>query len=222
MAAQQENALAEGSSRRVILAIVLAVFVIFEISIILIFRTGEEIHWKKELTRIEAIYNRGEYKSAAERMTQFGKDWPGAVQTFDWNKKMGLYHAKAEDWATAAAHYARAAQIDAKAGEVRALAGEAYWKAGDRERADKFLTEEIGKISRAIGDHDRAHFYLGLAAKDKKDYLSAFAHFQAIADRDAWKSELESIYTAVRAELVEPARARAAQLSPADIPTPGT
>jgi hypothetical protein len=114
MAAQQENALAEGSSRRVILAIVLAVFVIFEISIILIFRTGEEIHWKKELTRIEAIYNRGEYKSAAERMTQFGKDWPGAVQTFDWNKKMGLYHAKAEDWATAAAHYARAAQIDAE------------------------------------------------------------------------------------------------------------
>lgn len=223
--------LAKGSAReseeaaratgRTMLFVVLAVFIIFEIAIVLIFRTGEEIHWKRELVEIDSLHERGSHEDAARRLAEFGKDWPGAVETFDWNRKMGLYHAAAGDWATAAQHYARAAEIDPRAPRVRAAAGEAYWKTGDRKKAVEFLGAEIDNVPRALGDHDRANFYLGIAAKEQGDYLAAFRHFQSIADTGAWQQELDKLYAEIETELIEPTRTRARETSIEELPGTG-
>lgn len=205
--------MAARAAGRTMLFVVLAVFIIFEVAIILIFRTGEEIHWKKELVEIDGLHDRGSHEAAARRLTDFGSKWPGAVETFDWNRKMGLYHAAAGDWAIAAQHYVRASEINPRAPRVRAAAGEAFWKSGDRKKAVEFLGAEIEKVPRALGDHDRANFYLGIAAKEQGDYLAAFRFFQAIADTQAWMKDLDQLYAEIQKELIEPARTRARETS---------
>ncbi len=185
---------------------IIAIFVIFELSMFIIFGAGEEIHWKKELVSIERIYERGEFDEASRELEGFGDRWPGAKDTFGWNNKMGEYAAKAERWEVAADHYLRASQIDPERDKVHALAGEALWKSGQKEKALAILQEELKEFSSATGDHDRANYYLGLYLFEQERYVEAFQHFQAIVDREQWQDELAPIYARVNDELLEPVR----------------
>jgi len=214
--AARDTGRVESLSRKVILAVILLVFVIFEVAMILIFQSGDSITWKRELSEIDALYEEGSYEAAADRLSEFGEEWPGAKDTFDWNRKMGLYHARAGDWEKAARYYVRAAEINPDAPNVHARAGEAFYKTGKREQAIEHLVQEIESTHRAVGDHDRANYYLGLDLMNEGRFVEAFQHFQAISDREAWEEELEEVYQDVDEELLRPAREEAREMNVTD------
>ncbi len=119
---------------------------------------------------------------------------------------MGLYHARAGDWETAAASYVQAATIKGSAPKIRAYAAEAYWNSNRPDRAVELAQGELDRISRALGDHDRANYILGLAAYDKKDFATAYEHFESISNREPWKDELEKLETQIKTDILQPAR----------------
>jgi len=198
-----------------VLYVVLAVFVLFQSAILLIFRTGDSVHWKRELAIADDLYVQGKFPEAAKAISEFGTRWPGAQGTLGWNEKMGRYYAAANDWKTAAEFFARAVAIS-QAPKLNALAGEAFWKAGNHEVAAKYLQSEIDTIAQATGDHDRAHFYLGLRDLDAGRHVGALTHFQSIADRAVWAAEIGAISNRLDVEIIAPARAQAESLSAAD------
>ena len=199
-------------ARHVALALMLIVFVLFEVITWSLFKSGEQIQWKKELSNIEQVFESGNYERAAKRLTEFGKDWPGARETVNWNRQMGLYHAKAGNWEVAAKHYEKASEIAPERPKLHALAGEAFWKAGNREKALDALQAEVNEINPALGDHDRANYYLGLVMLEQDRLQEAFQHFQAIKDREEWKDELEDAYARVEEDFLEPAREKAREM----------
>ena len=214
--------------KRVVLVVLLTVFVIFQFFVINLFRAGESINWKRELADIRQTYAEGQYREAARQLTEFGERWPGSRTTFNWNRQMGEYHAAAGDWETAARYYQQAVKIDdamVAAGKqlsptpaVRADAAEAHWKAGQQEAAIELAKQELTSVNRAVGDHDKANFYLGLVLKETNRPVEAFQHFQSIADREKWAKELDPIYQQIQTSLLEPAREKARSTALADIP----
>lgn len=204
-------------SHHLILGIVIGAFLVSLGIFLFMFRaaSGDEIVWKKQLSAIDMIHDEGRFAEAAEQLAKFGEDWPGARDTFEWNRKMGQYHADAGDLEAAATWYVRAAEIEPDKPGIHALAGEALWKAGRRDDAVKHLAEEIRTINRATGDHDRANYYLGLHLLEQKKYPEAMQHFQAISDRKRWEKELAEVKTRIDTELIAPAREQAKAL-PAD------
>lgn len=196
----------------------LTVFGIFMVMAIVLYvmwigREGEgsEIAWQQELARIDGAYADGDYEDAATGLADFGENWPGAKSTFDWNRKMGLYHFAAGEYETAAKNYDRAAQIDPSAAGMRSGAGEAYWMAGDKETATKRFSAELRDVQPALRDADRSNYYLGLHLYEQNKYMQAMQHFGSIADREKWAEELAPIYDKLEQELIIPAREAAAE-----------
>lgn len=221
-----QDASPEGTERslnKVMLFVIVTVFILFMIFTFLIFRPDSSMSWKREIARVESIHASGNYEEAAAALTVFGARYPDAASTYNWNRQMGQYHGDAGDWETAARFYGRAVEIDDAAGGtpqpgVRALAGEAAWKAGDRKAAIPFLAAEIKDVHVAVGDHDRANVYLGMSLTEEGRYVEAFQHFQAIQNREAWRTEIDDFYATAQAKFIEPAREKARTLSLADIP----
>lgn len=205
------------AAKHLILGIIIAIFALFQIGVFVMFRSGEQIQWKRELAAIESRFADGRYERAAADLTRFGERWSNAQNTFGWNKQMGLYHARAGDWETAARHYERAGEIDAQAPEVHALAGEAWWNADDREKAVAMFSYEIENINPAVGDHDRANYYLGLHLVEEGRMAVAFQHFQAIRDREKWSEELDEVYRRADENYILPTREQAKTITVADL-----
>lgn len=195
---------------RISLVVIVAVFAIFMVFTVVLFRSGETIHWKRELVEIERVFDAGRHQEAARRILEFGRNRPGAQQTFNWNRQVGEYHAKAEDWATAARFYERALRLRPREPGINALAGEAFFKAGDLEKAREFLEREINEINVALGDHDRAYLYLGLTHYEEGRLRDALAQFAAISDRGEWEDLMKPVYEAIEEEFLRPAREMAA------------
>ncbi|MCC5874985.1 MAG: hypothetical protein JJU11_02080 [Candidatus Sumerlaeia bacterium] len=208
-AVPQEEKVASGDHTvisRIILVITLAVFAIFMVFTVLLFKSGDEIHWKRELTDIERMHERGRYEEAAARLFQFGRDRPGAQQTFNWNRQMGEFHADAKDWATSARFYDRALQLRPAEPGINALAGESHWNAGNRERAIQLFNREIDDVNPALGDHDRAFFHIGLHHYEEGDYRRALENFASISEPDDWKDRIDPVRQRIDEEIIEPAR----------------
>lgn len=208
----------EAGVRRLIAIVIIAVFVIFEIAIFAIFRTGEQIHWKKELSSVDALHAGEKHAEAAKALAAFGEKWTGAMATFDWNRKMGLYHGLAGDWKTAARHYAEAVRINPKAPGINAAAGEAFLNDGQEQKAVEFLRAEVDKIPRATGDHDRAHFHLGVVFHRAGDDPAAFREFEAISDRPAWSSRIGELRAELASQVIDHAREEARAAVSAELP----
>ncbi|MBI1292440.1 tetratricopeptide repeat protein [bacterium] len=215
--------------RRVMLTVMISVFLMFMGTVMVLFQSGGSIQWKKELALIDSRFARGEKKEAAQELEAFGKRWPDAPKTVPWNKKAGLYFGEAGDWASSAKYYRQAVEIDDQLVKsrqaaqinpgIRALAGEASFKAGDLESATEMLNREIKEVPRAVGDHDRAHYYLGLAEEQRGNLAKALEHFQAIAEPEPWKAEVDRFYRDLNEKLIEPARKDAAEKSIQEILT---
>jgi tetratricopeptide (TPR) repeat protein len=209
------------------LTVMLSVFALFMVTVLLLFRSGGSIQWKKELTQIDGQFARGEKREAALELEAFGKRWPDAQNTVPWNEKAGRYFAEISEWDKSAAYYQRAVEIDeerftsrAIAGRtsgLRAKAGEAYFQAGDTKAASEFLNQEIKDISRAVGDHDRAHYFLGLIEEKSGNFARALPHFQAIAKPEIWKTDIDRFYRELNEKLIEPAKKQAAEKSTQEI-----
>jgi tetratricopeptide (TPR) repeat protein len=197
--------------RRMILIVIFTVFILFELITISLLGSGEEITWQKELSDVDELYEEGRYKEAAEGLTAFGQRWEGARVTADWNEKMGRYHAKAGEWKTSAVYYQNATKLTPDAPKLHAAAGEALYKSDQKQEAIPLLETEIEKVNPALGDHDRAHFYLGAILAEQGKLAEAFKHFQAISDREEWKDELAEYYAKIDEELLKPAREKAKQ-----------
>jgi tetratricopeptide (TPR) repeat protein len=184
-----------------------AVFVIFMVFTVTLFRSGESIRWKKELAEVDAHFAAGRFDQAADGLLAFGRKWTGAQSTFDWNRKMGEYFAAAGRWQVAAQFYERAAAIRPGAAGVAARAGEAWFHAKDPAKAREWLSREINTISAALGDHDRAHLYLGLILWQEGKPREAMEELAAVADRAKWAAQMDPVYTAVREKYLDPAAA---------------
>jgi len=214
--------------RRVVLGVIIAIFIIFQFFVINLFRAGESINWKRELADVRQTFESGDYKKAAEDLKAFGERWPGARETFNWNRQMGEYHAAADDSQTAAEYYARAVQIDDAAlarrrqidpePRVRALAAETLWKDGQKAPAAKMAQAEIDQVNGAVGDHDRAHFYMALSEKENGNLVAAFQHLQAIAARGQWTAEIQPLYDELEAGFLASAREAAKTTATQQIP----
>lgn len=209
--------------RRVLLTVMLSVFALFMITVVSLFRSGESIQWKKELLIIDNKFAEGAKAEAAKELEEFGTRWPDARKTVPWNEKAGRYFSAAGDWKKGAEYFEQAVNLDNEAvkarrvagptGRIRALAGEAYFHAGDAERAAAMLSAEIREINRAVGDHDRAHYYLGLLAEKDGAVDLTVGHFQAIANPEPWKTEIDRFYAELESKYLAPAREAAAQQS---------
>ncbi|CAN5361644.1 hypothetical protein BH09SUM1_BH09SUM1_18160 [soil metagenome] len=214
------------TSRRVVVVVISAVFVMFEGSVFLLFGSGESINWKRELTAIDSDFMSGEASKAATELEEFAVRWPGAAETFDYNRKLGQYHAAAGEWKAAGDSFAKAVAIDdanaKRRGQpvtagVRARAGEALWKSDRRAEAVKYLAAEIAKTERTAGDHDRANVYLGLSLQSEGRLPEAFQHFQSVTDRGAWKAEFEQFYAQVDTDFLKPTREDAKKATLAEV-----
>lgn len=195
--------------RRLTLGVIIGVFVVSLVGAFTLFQSGETIQWKRDLALIEGQFERGNVERAAQQLAQFGKDWPGATETVGWNQQMGRYNAAAEKWEIAARHYVRASELDPKAPGLHSAAGEAYYKAGDRKKAEQQLRAELKDIGKALADADRAHYYLGMLAMDQGNFKEAFEHFQAVRDREQWQAELAAVYEKLDSEILAPAQHKA-------------
>ncbi|MCC6545544.1 tetratricopeptide repeat protein [Candidatus Sumerlaeota bacterium] len=193
----------------ILIGVTLAVFIIFEISMIVVFHTDDEIKVQRELTDIDAIYRKGAYAQARDEMLRFGDRWPGAKPTRGWNEKVGLYSARADDWATAARHYTAAVEAAPTKPKLHALAGEALYKSGDKKSAVKMLDFELTNFDPGTGDLDRANFYLGAMQFETHNIINAFQHFQAIANRDEWNAQLKPFYNELQKTYLQPAQQQA-------------
>lgn len=202
------------------LVIIFAVFAIFMVFTVALFYSGETIHWKRELVEIERIHDAGRHGEAAERLLEFGRNRTGAQQTFNWNRQVGEYHARAGDWATAARFYERALTLRPREPGINALAGEAFFKAGDPGKAREFLRREIEEVNVALGDHDRAYLYLGLADYEEGHLRGALEQFASISDREQWEDRMKPVYDEIEAGFLKPARELAATRSVEELSAP--
>lgn len=202
------------------LVIIFAVFAIFMVFTVALFYSGDTIHWKRELVEIERIHDAGRYEEAAERLLEFGRNRTGAQQTFNWNRQVGEYHAKAGDWATSARFYERALTLRPREPGINALAGEAFFKAGDPGKAREFLRREIEEVNVALGDHDRAYLYLGLADYEEGHLRGALEQFASISDREQWEDRMKPVYDEIEAGFLKPARELAATRSVEELSAP--
>lgn len=214
---ESHSAADSGATRSVLLALILVIFVVFEAAIYIFFKGGADIEWKRELVMIDSKFADGRTAEAAADLRAFGDKYPDAQKTFGWNEKMGRYHAAAGKWSDAAEFFRNAVALDPEKPGMNARAGEALWRAGKGDDAVAYLEAEITKISRATGDHDRANFCLGMMFAEDGQYSLAFQHFQAISDPKPWEKETAAVAAKVEAELVAPAKAKAAALAPADV-----
>ncbi|MEO8376448.1 MAG: hypothetical protein ABI579_02160 [Candidatus Sumerlaeota bacterium] len=209
--ADNEASIAASPKRtaRILIGIALAVFLIFEISVVVVFHSDSEIQWQRELTDIDATFRKGDASAARDQLLAFGERWPKAKPTRGWNEKMGLYSARAGDWQSAAKYYVVAVNAAPKKPRLHAFAGEALYKSGDKKAATEMLTTEVEEFDPGTGDHDRANFYLGAIFFEEKQPLVAFMHFQAIANRDEWAAQLKPFYDEVEKTYIQPARDQA-------------
>lgn len=198
-----------------LIAIVVLIFVALTVSF---FKSGVDINWKRELAAVDLTFKSGDAAGAVKGLLAFGERWPDAKKTYGWNEKLGRYAVAAGDWETAAKYNGEAARISPKEPGINARAGEAYYKAGDMITAATFLGTELKDISRASGDHDRANFYVGKLYYSENRLKDALQHFQSIANRDIWKSELDPIYAEIEKKYVQPARDEASKLPREVIP----
>lgn len=204
-----EHAPPEVSSRagRIILVVIGVVFVVFQVTIVMLFyQGGDSMKWKRELALVDERFAEGKFPEALTGLEQFGERWPDARTTFGWNEKMGRYAAATGDWTKAARFFGVAVGLRPKEPKINAQAGEAYFRAGDFEKARKFLQAELETISRATGDHDRSNVFLGLIASKEGRYLPAMKHFQAVGDQDKWKAEIATFRDDLEKRFVLPAR----------------
>ncbi len=193
--------------RRILLVVIVAVFILFQGILLTVFQTGEDIHWRRELTAIREVHEAGRYQEAARQLTEFGERWPGAKETFDYNRQLGVYHADAGDWETAALFFEKAAEKDPEAPGVNARAGEAHYRAGDLQAAIPFLQHELLRVASPLADHDRANLYLGLILFEQGNVAGALRQTQGIINREPWEEELAPILEAARTEYLEPVEA---------------
>lgn len=196
---------------RIVIATLLGVAVITGAYFLIVFESGEELQWKQDLAEADRLFEEEKYSEAAAALTQFGEDWPGARETLDWNRKMGLYHAQAGAWEQAAQYFDAALEISPNEPGLNARAGEAYWKAGEKETAWDRLGTEIEDVNAAIGDHDRARYYLGVSMMEEGRYQQAFNYFEAISDREEWEQQLAVKRAELEELILKPARQEAEQ-----------
>ena len=192
-------------------------FLIIETVIVFAFvGTGGDSRVRRQvLLEAEEYHGKGEYDRAIETLEDFGRRWPGAWGTENFNQRIGEYYYQGGDFEKSAAALKRAVEKDPSKWDVRALAGRSLWKLDQRGEAVEFFQQELKDANK---NNDIAHYHLGRWALDKDTPIEAFEHFQAISDPAPWAGELQKITEQYRKELLEPARkeaeARAAELLP--------
>ncbi|MCB2155843.1 tetratricopeptide repeat protein [bacterium] len=204
------------SSKTWIIIYVLVFLVVESVIVFAFVGSGGDSRVRRQiLLEAAELRDNGEYKEAVELLEDFGKRWPGAWKTHNFNQRMGEYYYDAGDYALSAASLKRAVDLDGTIWDTRALAGRSLWKLDQREEAVKYFQDELQKANK---NSDIAHYYLGQWALANDQPVAAFEHFQAIQDPTPWEKELKDVTAKYHEEVLEPARkeaeARAAELLP--------
>ncbi|MBX3729784.1 MAG: tetratricopeptide repeat protein [Candidatus Sumerlaeia bacterium] len=165
---------------------------------------------REMLRQAEAHAAGGRHEAALEVLRDYGRRWPGANGTRDFERRLGVAYANVGHFETAAGHFERSVAANRAFEDTRALAGEAWWKAGNRERALALFAEEL-----RLGNPENpiAARYLGVAALERGDVARALGHFLSLGDEAAPEAAAAraQAQTDVVAPAVEKARRRAAE-----------
>lgn len=168
-----------------------AIFLVFEVMILIFFvgLSGEKSQQKAMLREAEQLRNKGQHVEALAILVKFGEQWPGALKTQNFNRRIGEYYLDAEEPEKAAEHLEESIKLNPNIPGGWAKLGEALWKAGKLEAAVEQFSLELEKGNQ---DNDLAHYYLGRFYFEKKSYKEAFNHFAAIKETFPQYTELDT------------------------------
>jgi tetratricopeptide (TPR) repeat protein len=135
---------------------------------------------REMLRQAEAHAAGGRHEAALEVLRDYGRRWPGANGTRDFERRLGVAHANVGEFETAAGHFERSVAANRSVEDTRALAGQAWWNAGNRERARALFAEEL-----RLGNPDNpvAARYLGIEALERGDVVRALGYFLSLGDQ---------------------------------------
>lgn len=184
---------------RLWIALYVGIFLIAQLVLFLAFQTaGGDSRLRREmLQRAEAAATAGRHQEHLDVLLDYGRRWPGAYETGDFQKRLGDAHAALGRHRPAAEHYMTSAALRPDEPGVAALAGEQWRAAGDDALAADAFAQELRQ-----GDprHPLAHHRLGLAAAQRGQWVQAMRHHAALppdwklaAEWDEWRARLEAV-----------------------------
>jgi tetratricopeptide (TPR) repeat protein len=175
-------------STRLWIGLYVGIFLIAQLVLFLAFQTaGGDSRIRRELLqRAEAAAEAGRHQEHLDVLLDYGKRWPGAYETGDFQQRLGDAHAALGRAREAAEHYMTSASLRPDEPRVHALAGEQWLAAGEPDLAFNAFVQELRQ-----GDplHPMAHHRLGLAAAQRGDWVQAMRHHAALPDD--WKPLVE-------------------------------
>lgn len=182
-----------------------AVFGVVVLIILVVFTMlgGDSRPQRAMLDHAAELRAAGKHDEAVGVLLDFGKRWPGAYGTQNFERRLGDYYFDAGEYEEAADHYQNSVRADPEFRGTRALAGRALWMAGDHARAVPLFREELEKGDR---EDDIAQFYLGLNAIEEGNPVKAFDYFQAIEAKEDFAGRLAEVRQRIDEEYLEPAR----------------
>lgn len=187
----------------------LVTFIVLEGLLLVTFKGfgGENRVMTKMLMQAETLREQGRYNEALEVLDEYGRRWPGAHGTRNFEQRLGDYYFDAEQYETAARHYERSIAADQQWWDTRALAGRAHWMAGNREKAVEHFKAELESGNPESG---LANYHLGLWQIEQGNLVEAMQHIQSIRDREQYSDELAAVRKRIEDEVLKPAREHAA------------
>lgn len=186
------------ASTRLWIGLYVGIFLIAQAVLFLAFNTagGDSRVRREMLQRADAAADAGRQQERLEVLLDYGKRWPGAYQTGDFQKRLGDATAALGEHQQAAEHYMTSASLRPDEPGVYAAAGEQWRLAGDAEQALNAFAMELG---RSDPTNAMAHHRLGLAAAERGAWVEAMRHHAALPDDWALAGE----WTAWLAKLSE-------------------
>ncbi len=187
------------------IAFYVTVFVVVQSVVIFAFTRapGDSRVRQDMLLEASNLREKGEYGAALEILIEYGRRWPGAYGTQNFEQRLGDYYYDAGQYAESGKHYLKSISADESVWDTRALAGRSLWLAENREKAVELFKDELESGN---PQNDMANFYLGVAANDAGDMVAAWRYIQSIRDPAPYKDELKELSRNLEEKVLAPSR----------------
>lgn len=195
-------------SRQTWIRLYLVLFLAAEAVILIGFAAlgGDSRVREEMLQQAEALAAAGEHGEVLDVYLEYGRRWPGAYGTQNFELRLGQAYFNAGDFEESALHFERSVAANPRVRDTRALAGRSWWQAGERARALELFSQEL-----SVGnpENDIAQIHLGLAALEEDRYAEALEYLAAAGN--AAEAETREARARAEEQLLAPARERAQQ-----------
>lgn len=211
-AAESQRTHGELFTKRFWITIYVVIFLLVEGALLgfMIFTGGDQRVQDRLLLQAEKLAERGDYEASVEVLRDFANrdEFEGAWSNFHFLRRLGETAFAAGDYEVAAKNLRLALNRYAAAGDaaaesnmdgVAAMAGQALLQVNRPAEAKTLFEAEL-----ATGDSSNgsARAFLAQEALDDGDFVGAFAHFQAIKDREPYRDVIVSARAQMEATIM--------------------